>query len=89
MRDHIGTYQKNEAMFLQMAEHVIEQEKAVGVYQIFVLKPPGNRLVLDVTAEDTVLSIKRQIEKAEEIPIDQQRLIFQGKQLDDDRTLES
>jgi large subunit ribosomal protein L40e len=55
--------------------------------QIFVKGLDGKTLTLDVELTDSVESIKRQVEEREGIPIIEQRLIFSGKQLDNDREL--
>ena len=77
-----------------LADYNVQKESTVhlllrlrGGMQIFVKTLTGRTMTVEVDSTDTVESLKEKIYNKEGIPADQQRLIFGGKQLENDKTL--
>lgn len=52
-----------------------------------VITLSGEELEIDVDNSDKIKNVKERIEEREGIPPVQQRLIYQGKQMNDDKTI--
>ncbi|KAF2188394.1 hypothetical protein K469DRAFT_661153 [Zopfia rhizophila CBS 207.26] len=55
--------------------------------QLFVKTLTGETITLDCCPSETIANVKTKVFKKKGVPQDQQRLIFLGKQLEEDRTL--
>jgi len=59
----------------------------IKIMQIFVRTLTGKTITVDLEHTDNIRTLKDKILAKEGIPVDQQRLIFAGKSLEDERTV--
>ncbi|EGV43581.1 T9SS type A sorting domain-containing protein [Bizionia argentinensis JUB59] len=55
--------------------------------QIFIKTLTGKTIAIEAEANDTIDNIKAKIEDKEGIPIEEQKLLFAGEELENDKTL--
>lgn len=68
--------------------NTFNNNSSTEIFQIFVKMNQGNTITLSgMTAETSIETIKEAIENKEGLPTVEQRLIFAGKQLEDNKTL--
>ena len=63
------------------------EELLVFQTQVFVKTLIGQTITLEVQPSDTVRTLKEKLRTKEDIPPDQQRLIYSGRQLEDEERL--
>lgn len=72
-------------MALEELENIVKSKEAP--FQIFVKMLNGKTITInDVTAQTSIFSIMKGVEAKEGLPANSQRLIFAGKQLEQDKT---
>jgi hypothetical protein len=76
----IGDYGINKGV-------VIDLITPVQTLQIFVKSAEGKKFPLEVSEGDLIRNVKKQIDKKEKIPVEEQGLSYKGKRLQDDHTI--
>ena len=64
-----------------------ENNVALCDMQILIKMMNEKKILLNVKPKDSIQNVKRKVQQLNECPPDQQRLVFAGKNLEDDHTL--
>mmetsp|Transcript_11591 Transcript_11591/g.17142 ORF Transcript_11591/g.17142 Transcript_11591/m.17142 type:complete len:156 (+) Transcript_11591:98-565(+) len=59
-----------------------------GTTQVFIKLLTGKTIIVNAELENTIKEIKQKIEEKENTPVSMQRLIYSGKMLEDNKTLQ-
>ena len=65
----------------------LNMEFSSNDFEIFIFTLTGKRITIYSNSSDTIENIKLKIQKIEGIPIDQQRIVFSGMELENNKTL--
>jgi len=69
----------------QSLQRALPAAALAGAPQIKVKTLTGKEIEIDIETDDTIARIKERVEEKEGIPPPQQRLIFGGKQMNDEK----
>jgi large subunit ribosomal protein L40e len=70
-----------------MSDNMIPEPQNVDGGNFFVKTLTGKTICISHSDDMLVRHVKEEIARIENIPVDQQRLVYQGKQLEDDQSI--
>jgi large subunit ribosomal protein L40e len=88
-QDEVAPVQNQENVQQVAPVAPVPTNQTVEGGQFFIRTLTGKTIVCSLDGDMTIREVKQQIADAEQIPVDQQRLVYQGKQLEDEQTLGS
>ena len=78
---------KKEQLNIPKQSSKLNMEFSSNDFEIFIFTLTGKRITIYSNSSDTIENIKLKIQKIEGIPIDQQRIVFSGMELENNKTL--
>ena len=87
IKNYINLNDTIESLNLQTKPYYYTINYVFDHAQIFIKLLTGKTATINVSSQTTIQDVKQELFIQVDIPPDQQRLIFAGKQLEDDRTL--
>ncbi|XP_065907785.1 protein mono-ADP-ribosyltransferase PARP4-like isoform X2 [Dysidea avara] len=92
MQDYVtelssGGASEMASAFLTKIQQKIDDAQQAGHCPLFIKTLTGKTITTELSSKATIAELKASIQDTEGIPPDQQRLVFAGRQLEDDQTL--
>ncbi|XP_072565124.1 polyubiquitin-like isoform X3 [Paramormyrops kingsleyae] len=85
-----GTPSARQRLSVQNGQRrdLTDESRTLAEYGVFLKTEKGKTHTYEITPGETVSEFKRKVFNKERVPVDQQRLIYKGRQMEDGKKLE-